>query len=74
MSAKTPEQVPAIKGETAPFSEALYHSICPNCRETLFWEAEFDADGTSYHARCCKHQYWMKTHTVEFDCVESVDE
>jgi hypothetical protein len=32
------------------FSDALYNAICPICKDNIEWEADFDADGTTYGA------------------------
>lgn len=56
-----------FKGDILPFSEALYYSICRDCKSTLEWIVDFDADGSSYHARCCGRGYNMNPHTVTID-------
>ena len=48
------------------FNEALYNFKCINCRiKTLDWEADFDADGTTYFARCCERFYYMEPYIVK---------
>jgi hypothetical protein len=46
------------------FVDGLYKATCADCGEKLYWEADFDADGTNYHATCCDHRYTMYPHTV----------
>lgn len=41
------------------FSQALYDGVCDKCGYGLEWEANFDADGTTYNAECCDLQYYM---------------
>ena len=48
-----------------PFDDALYRGCCGTCGEELTWEADFDADGTTYSTRCCQQFYHMSTRTVE---------
>ena len=39
------------------FEEALYHSHCADCNNSIDWEADFDADGTRYTGQCCGYYY-----------------
>lgn len=41
----------------------LYNGAC-DCGQRLDWEAQFDADGTTYTAACCGFAYWIAPHTV----------
>jgi len=47
------------------FRRALYESKCGICKEKLTWEAEFDADGTTYSAFCCEKQYGLSPTKVD---------
>lgn len=51
-------------GDVLGFRDALYESQCSTCGEKLSWEADFDADGTSYHAICCDRRYRLDPRTV----------
>lgn len=46
------------------FRQALYHGVCGDCKDGLEWEANFDADGTTYFAKCCGHRYSMRPSKV----------
>ena len=50
---------------SVPFTDALEYGCCGVCGQTLNWFANFDADGTTYHARCCQHYYRMSPETVK---------
>lgn len=41
------------------FHDALYKMVCEKCDDYLDWEADFDADGTTYFAFCCSRMYRM---------------
>ena len=43
--------------EIAEFKEMLYHSKCPICKNGIYWEAIFDADGSNYVAECCDRSF-----------------
>jgi len=45
--------------ENQSFRQILYHSACGVCGSSLTWEAQFDADGTTYVAQCCHKTYFM---------------
>lgn len=45
------------------FNDALYKYKC-ECGDVVPWEANFDADGTTYSARCCGFFYYMAPSTV----------
>lgn len=51
--------------QVLPFQQALYHAVCAECGEELAWEANFDADGTTYGASCCGYWYRMAPHSVK---------
>jgi hypothetical protein len=51
----------------ADFQKALYDYRCPTCDAPVDWEADFDADGTNYHARCCKNNFFMQPATVTIE-------
>ena len=42
------------------FSDLLYRGECTVCGDVLEWEADFDADGTTYAAWCCGKSYYMR--------------
>lgn len=46
------------------FIEALYKTRCSTCRNKIQWEANFDADGTTYSATCCNLNYYMSPLSV----------
>jgi len=52
------------KGETLGFYDALYKAQCKTCKCELEWDANFDADGTTYYADCCGLDYYMKPESV----------
>ncbi len=57
-------------GKTFVFGDLLYRSQCGICQEyNLEWEANFDADGTTYQAKCCGMYYSMgpATHKVNVE-------
>lgn len=57
--------MPKIKHDKVyDFEDALYNSKCYKCNEELYWEADFDADGTSYSTSCCMLLFTMFPHTV----------
>lgn len=45
--------------EVAEFKKILYHGACPKCKHKVEWEADFDADGTSYFTTCCELEFRM---------------
>lgn len=47
-----------------PFHDALYEGRCPECNGKIYWEADFDADGTSYFGRCCNKRFRLYPSTV----------
>ena len=49
------------------FKKALYDYACPTCNKKISWEADFDADGTNYHAMCCKNNFFMQPATVTIE-------
>jgi len=55
------------------FSEVLYDGACPKCKDNVDWEANFDADGTTYFAECCELKFWMGIETVKVDIEKSED-
>ena len=59
-------------GAEVDFRECLYKAQCEQCGQKLTWEADFDADGTNYHAHCCQHLYTMEPATVR--CTVENDE
>lgn len=42
------------------FSDVLYNALCPLCKEEITWEADFDADGTTYHSYCDNEHKMLK--------------
>jgi hypothetical protein len=58
--------------EILPFGDALYNGQCSECGEDLEWGANFDADGTTYKATCCKKTYHMNTNTVKITIDQKV--
>lgn len=50
--------------EILSFRLALYESQCKDCGSKLFWEAEFDADGTNYSTECCSLRYSLAPYKV----------
>jgi len=56
------------------FRDALYDTKCPVCDGRIFWTAQFYADGTNYHARCCNHEFAMYPHTVVVENWKSAHE
>lgn len=56
------------------FKEALYHFKCLICGETVEWEANFDADGTSYSGWCCGFSYYMSPPVTVHVYVDEEDE
>lgn len=61
-------------GQIELFDAALYRGQCGICGYELEWEASFDADSPSHHARCCKQYYIMRPETVKLQVWESDDE
>lgn len=57
--------IPASSEVIAEFAVALYGCGCIVCKQGLEWEANFNADGTNYYARCCGKRYVMVPHTVK---------
>ncbi len=49
------------------FGDALYKGECDVCKESLDWEADFDADGTNYYTSCCGNHYAMFPNTVRLE-------
>lgn len=39
-------------------------AICPKCGEKIYWEADFDANATTYHACCCELRFGLYPSTV----------
>jgi hypothetical protein len=64
MSEQATKVVVGDQETEAVFQDALYRGACGDCGEGLEWEANFDADGTTYFARCCGHHYWMSPSKV----------
>lgn len=58
------DKLKLVNGAEMDFSDALYKSKCPICGEGVEWEANFDADGTTYSARCCKQYLRLSPLTV----------
>lgn len=56
------------------FQEALYDCVCCKCNSELWWEADFDADGTNYYASCCNIRYRMTPNTVTVSAYEDENE
>ncbi len=56
------------------FQKALYHTKCETCKDELQWEANFDADGTTYYVECCGTGYWLSPATVRFTSEPAEDE
>ena len=50
--------------EIIDFRKALYESQCRECGEKLYWEADFDVDGTNYRATCCRLNYTLSPYQV----------
>lgn len=59
-------------GDILTFETALYNAQCSVCGDLLNWEADFDADGTTYYAKCCKKSFCMSSHTIEIT-IENVN-
>lgn len=55
--------------EILNFGDVLYEAQCPICGEKLEWEADFDADGTNYCAKCCEKIFYMIPYKVKI-CIE----
>jgi hypothetical protein len=48
-----------------PLDDALYEAQCPECDEIIYWEADFDADGTtSYFGECCNKRFRLYSASV----------
>ncbi len=47
------------------FQDALYKARCPGCGSRVAWEAQFDADGTTYVGEpCCGFTFYMSPAAV----------
>jgi hypothetical protein len=62
-----------VEGTVYPLRDALYGAQCAGCAAELEWTCNFDADGSSWSARCCGRDYRLRTHAVEFSS-EAADE
>lgn len=52
-------------GLTLPHAKALYDAACPACGSKIEWEANFDADATTYSgSACCGYTFRMAPATV----------
>ena len=55
-----------MTGQIVTLPEGL-RAKCTDCLARLQWEADFDADGTSYYSSCCGHQYTMYPETMRLE-------
>jgi len=76
-SAEEPPKPPPleVKGrmENVPFGRALHEARCGFCGEELEWEANFDADGTTYKAKCCRREFRMESERVRIEMWDAED-